>query len=242
MYEIPETSRTAKGKSAANFLALGGDETITSVFALSKKNKGSEDSSLVMVTKKGIIKKIKASLFREVRRSGIIALALKKNDTLGWARFVEKGDEVMLFTRKGLALRFLESNLRLMGRNAAGVRGIRLKSEDYLVDCEVIAKQHQGGDLLVISELGFGKRSNLKEFKTQKRGGVGIKAMNVSSKTGNMVNASIVKDAEEFIAVSKKGKTIRSTIKGIPILGRATQGVRIMRLEPGDKLYSMTLM
>ncbi|MFC1595145.1 DNA gyrase C-terminal beta-propeller domain-containing protein, partial [Patescibacteria group bacterium] len=242
MYEIPESSRTAKGKSVVNFLALSQEEEITSVVSLSKKQKKAADSSLVMVTKKGIIKKTSIDYFSDVRRSGIIAIALQKGDTLNWARIIDKKDTVMLFTKKGLAIRFKESDIRNMLRSARGVKAINLKSGDELVDCEIIGQDLKDAEILVVSKNGFGKKSRVKEFKIQKRGGTGIKAMAVSQKTGNLVNASIItEEKEEFIIVSKKGKTLRTKIKEIPLLGRATQGVRIMKLESIDSIASMTL-
>src|SRR3989344_1156609 len=241
MYEIPESSRTAKGKSAVNFLALSAGEAITSVLVLPKKHKGA-GAALVMATKKGIIKKVRSELFSDVRRSGIIAVSLKKNDSLRWARLVELKDTIMLFPKNGLAIRFPEPGLRFMSRTAKGVKGIQLKGEDIVVDCEIVPSDKQECAVFVISENGFGKKTPVKEFKIQHRGGTGVKAINITQKTGKLVNASIVTGDEEFIAMSEKGKTIRSVIKEIPRLTRTTQGVRVMKLETGDHIASMTLL
>ena len=251
MYEIPEASRTAKGKAAANFLALeAGDsastqrgEQITSIIALTKSQKAGAGATLVMVTTRGIIKKTPLSLFKDVRASGIIAVTLDKGDLLRWVRLVNTGDEIMLVTRNGKSIRFRESQTRNMGRSAHGVHAIRLKNTDEIVDCEIIAKNVKGQVVFTASEKGFGKKTDLKEYRSQSRGGSGIKAMNCTAKTGKLVAAKVISDAEqEFIAISERGQAIRSSLSEIPVLGRATQGVRIMKLPEGDKLASLVIL
>lgn len=236
-YEIPEGSRTAKGKPVVNFLALAPGEEITSMLPIPKQKKGANTHSLVMATKSGMVKKTYFDSFIDVRRSGILAMKLKKGDVLGWVRIVEKGDDIMMFTRRGQAIRFAETKLREMGRQAQGVRGMRISSGDFVIGAEIISKANQNLELFVLSAQGFGKKTKVKEFKTQSRGGSGIKAMNTSEKTGTLVSGKIfTPENEEFIAISEKGKVIRTHIKEIPTLGRATQGVRIMKLEAGDYL------
>ena len=260
MYEIPEASRAAKGKAAANFLALEAGESastqrgeqITSIIALTKSQKAGAGATLVMVTTRGIIKKTPLSLFKDVRASGIIAVTLDKGDLLRWVRLVNTGDEIMLVTRNGKSIRFRESQTRNMGRSAHGVHAIRLKNTDEIVDCEIIAKnarldstarQGKGQVVFTASEKGFGKKTDLKEYRLQARGGSGIKAMNCTAKTGKLVAAKVISDAEqEFIAISERGQAIRSSLSEIPVLGRATQGVRIMKLPEGDKLASLVIL
>ncbi len=239
-YEIPESSRTAKGKPAINFLALGPEEEITSILSIPKTKKELVGQALVMATRKGMVKKTKFEEFHGVRRSGILAIKLKKGDVLGWVRIVTKGDDCMLFTKKGQSIRFAESNIRDMGRQAQGIRGMRLKSGDELIGCEIAPKDQKNLELFVVSALGYGKRTKIEEFKRQSRGGSGVKAMNISAKTGELVAGKILGGIqEEFLAISEKGKTLRSFTKEVSLLKRATQGVRIMRLEDKDRLSSI---
>jgi len=242
-YDIPEGSRTSKGKPAVNFLSLSPGEEVTSILAIPKKRKGSLSSSLVMATKQGMMKKTDFDDFTDIRRSGIIAMKLKKGDVLGWVRIVEKGDDIMLLTKKGNAIRFAEAKTRPMGRQAQGIRGIRLRAGDELVGCEIVAKDRKDSEVLVASANGFGKKTKVSEFKVQARGGGGVKAMNVTDKTGPVVAARVPEIiTEEFIAISEKGKALRSHLKEMPSLRRAAQGVRIMKLETGDKLRSVALL
>jgi DNA gyrase subunit A len=242
-YDIPEGARTSKGKPAVNFLSLSPGEEVTSILAIPKKKKGSITSSLVMTTKQGMIKKTNFDDFVDIRRSGILAMKLKKGDVLGWVRIVEKGDDIMLLTKKGNAIRFAEAKTRLMGRQAQGIRGMRLKSGDEIIGCEIVPKDGKELEVLVASANGFGKKTKVSEFKTQSRGGSGIKAMNVTDKTGPVVAARLPEaSVEEFIAISEKGKALRSHLTEMPSLRRAAQGVRIMKLEAGDKLRSVALL
>lgn len=248
-YEIPEASRTSKGKQIFNFLPLGINEQVTSILAVeNKKGKKSagtlEKDFVVMLTKNGIMKKVEAETFENVRRSGLIAITLNADDRLGWARLTSGRDELILVTKQGQAIRFKESEIRAMGRQAAGVHAMRLKKEDEVVGMDVIAHENpeaRNGKILVMMENGFGKQTSLKQYKTTKRGGSGIKTAKITSKTGPAISAYII-DAEEseLVAISRKGQVIRTELSTIPALGRATQGVRIMRLEPGDGIASIT--
>ncbi|MEK7480597.1 MAG: DNA gyrase subunit A [Patescibacteria group bacterium] len=253
MYEIPAGTRTTKGKVAANFLALEQGEQITSIIAVPKSKRAQEGAALLMVTKKGVVKKTALALFGGVRRSGIIAMALDKGDLLRWVRVVSAGDEILMMTRNGQSIRFRESQARAMGRSAHGVRAIRLRSNDEMVDCEIIAKDTKKQLVFTVSEKGFGKKTLLDEFRLQARGGSGIKAMKVTAKTGKLVAAKIVSNAskaegtdqpvsEGFIAISEKGQAIRSSLTEIPTHGRATQGVRVIRLPADDKLASLVIL
>ncbi|MDP3784605.1 MAG: DNA gyrase subunit A [bacterium] len=240
MYEIPEGKRVSKGKAVVNFLPLASDEKITSILARPKSKKG-QAAALVMVTKNGVIKKVSAQYFSDVRRSGIIAIKLQKNDSLSWVLIAQKGDHVILTTKKGQAIRFKESDAREMGRAAQGVRALRLKKGDELVGADVISAGEKEMSLLVVSENGFGKKTNVKHYRLQRRGGSGIKTAKVTPKTGNLVAAKVLfPELEELIAISKKGQVIRTSLKEISELGRQTQGVRVMRLEAKDSLASIT--
>ncbi len=240
MYEIPEGKRVSKGKAIQNFLSVSQEEKITSMLPVPKTKKG-EVLSLVMITKGGIIKKVDSKHFQDVRRSGIIAIHLQKDDLLCWVRLAEKADHITLTTKKGQSIRFKETDVRQMGRGAQGVRAMRLKKGDELVGADVISSKNKDALVLVVSENGFGKKTKVSEYRLQKRGGSGIKTSKVTPKTGNLVTAKVLTpDLSEIIAISKKGQVIRTPLDGISELGRATQGVRIMRLEAKDELASIT--
>ncbi|MBI2109335.1 MAG: DNA gyrase subunit A [Parcubacteria group bacterium] len=237
MYEIPEGKRATKGKSIMNFLPLAQGEEITSVLALPKVAREIKDLSLCMVTKNGMVKKASAQSFLDVRRSGIIALKLKKGDALLSTMFVEKGDTVVLSSTKGQAIRFKESDVRVMGRAAAGVRGMKLRSGDSVVGADVVRSRFKEPFLLSVSEKGNGKRTPIKEYKVQRRGGSGIKTAKINQKTGPLIVAKVVtEEDEEIVVISKQSQVIRVALKEISSLGRQTQGVRIMRLRDRDSI------
>lgn len=239
MFDIPEGRRATKGKSLMNFLALSGDEKVTSVLAMPKEIKNST-VSLMLITKEGAAKKMSGASFKDVRRSGIIAIRLDKGDQLISALITEKGDQVMLATGLGQSIRFKESDIREMGRTAGGVRGIKLGKGDEVIDVDVIKKGHEDGSFLTMSANGFGKKTSLKDYKVQKRGGSGIKTAKVTPKTGKLIVAKVLGgEEEELIAMSKKGQVIRTDLKDISSLGRQTQGVTVMRLRAGDSIASL---
>jgi len=240
MYDVPEGKRATRGKSVMNFLPLEGDEKITSILPMPKETK-KNNLFLLMATKNGVIKKTAAESFYEVRRSGLIAIKLKTDDELISAEFVEKGDTVILATNKGQSIRFKESDAREMGRNASGVTGIRLGKGDYIIESNIIKKEDEDASLFVMGENGYGKKTPLKEYKIQKRGGSGIKTIKVTDKTGKLVTSKVLTERElEIVAISKQGQVIRVGTDEIPSLGRQTQGVRIMKLRSDDKIASLT--
>ncbi len=240
MYDIPEGKRATKGKSIMNFIALSDEEKVTSILAMPKSVKESK-LSLFMVTKQGTVKKVSAESFKDVRRNGIISIKLEKGDELLAALFAEKGDDIILTTAKGQAIRFKESDAREMGRAAGGVRGMKLGKGDFIVGADVVKKDNEKPELLVMSENGYGKKTALKEYKVQKRGGSGIKTIKVTAKVGQLMVAQVVTPLfEEVVAISKKSQVIRIDIKDVPTLGRDTQGVRIMKLREGDTIASLS--
>jgi DNA gyrase subunit A len=239
MYDIPEGRRATKGKSIMNFLALSGDEKVNSILAM-PKDLGKTASSLMLVTKNGTAKKMSSESFKDVRRSGIIAIRLDKDDQLISALVTEKGDEVMVATAGGQSIRFKESDVREMGRTAGGVSGIRLGKSDEVIGVDVVKKEQKSGAFLTMSANGFGKKTDLKEYKVQKRGGSGVKTAKVTPKTGKLIVAKVLTGEEvELIAMSKKGQVIRTPLKDISSLGRQTQGVTVMRLRAGDGIASL---
>lgn len=241
MYELPEGRRATKGKAIVNFLALEGDEKITSILSMPKRNE-LHDHSLFMVTRQGIAKKVSAESFSDVRRSGLIAIKLSKGDELLAALLVKKGDSVTLTTSGGQSVRFKESDIREMGRTAAGVRAMKIRKDDILVGVGVVEKGMNNAELMVVSENGYGKKTPLTEYKIQKRGGSGIKTAKITKKTGMIISANVVTEEAEIVVISKKGQVIRTDTKDIPSLGRQTQGVRIMKLRAGDSIASWICM
>ena len=239
MYELPEGKRTTKGKFIANFLPLEDGEEINSVIALAKDQKESADS-LLLATKNGTVKKSAAKDFFEVRANGLIAIKLKDGDSLIDARFIAEEDNVILATAKGKAIHFKSSDLRQMGRVASGVRGIKIKSDDSVVSMSVVpADKEESAEMMVLTKNGYGKKTEVKDFKIQNRGGSGIKAVKVTEKTGDLVGAKILFDEhKEIIAMSENSQVIRTSLESVPKLGRDTQGVRIMRLNGDDHVTS----
>jgi DNA gyrase subunit A len=235
-YEIPESSRISKGQAVVNFLQLSQFEKIT---AMIPYNKDDNYKYFFMTTKQGVVKKSKIEDFDNVRRSGLIAINLDKGDTLNWVKPTTGTDEIIISTTAGQAIRFKESDVRSMGRGASGVRGIKLKKDDLVVGMDAVLKGQKGNQLLIITENGYGKRTDLKFYKIQRRGGSGIKTAQVTTKIGKLVGANIVNidDMEgDLIVTSEQGQIIRLPLKSISVLGRATQGVRIMRPGAGDKV------
>jgi DNA gyrase subunit A len=241
-YEIPESSRTSKGQSIANFLELSGEERITAMIAYSKDD---NYKYLFMATEQGLIKKVKISDFANVRRSGLIAIKLNKDDKLGWVEPTTGSDNIIITTAKGQAIHFKEGDTRPMGRNAAGVRGIKLKGDDKVVGMNAVSSKQKGNQLLIITQKGYGKRANLTLYKIQKRGGSGIKTARITPKTGTIAGATIINTDEidgDVIITSTKGQIIRIPLKSFSTLGRATQGVRMMRLKANDHVAASTVL
>lgn len=239
MYDIPEGRRATKGKSIMNFLSISQDEKVTSILAIPKETK-KDDLSLLMVTKNGIAKRTLAENFFDVRRSGLIAITLNDGDELITASFVKKGEDIIVATRKGQSIRFKSSDVRKMGRSAAGVIAMKLTKDDKVVGAEVIHSEYENPELLVLTATGYGKKTSLSEYKVQKRGGSGIKTAKLTEKTGDIISMAVVDGAEgEVVAVSQKGQVIRTGVEEIPSLSRQTQGVRVMKLRAGDRVASM---
>ncbi|MFA6436990.1 MAG: DNA gyrase subunit A [Candidatus Paceibacterota bacterium] len=235
-YEIPEASRTSKGKPMVNIVELDGGERVTAVLILKKQHlENQENVCVVMATQGGIIKKTPIKDFTNIRKSGIRAIRLNIGDFLGWADIAEADNEIFLATKNGQSIRFPGKDVRSMGRNSTGVRAIRLKDQDK-VKCMTVVGKSDKKMLVLISENGLGKKTSLDKFRAQKRGGSGIKAMKVTPKTGPIASALFLSDEENLIIISKHGKVIRMTLSGIPVLGRNTQGVRIMKLKDGDSV------
>jgi len=235
-YEVPAASLNAKGIALVNLLQLQPEETVSSVINVSKQMNG----NLLMCTVRGVVKKTPFEQYKNVRSSGLIAINLDEGDELKWIRMTDGNNEVVISTSQGQAIRFHEKDARPMGRVSRGVRGIRLRSGDQVIGMDIV---EEDTNIFVISEQGYGKRTKIAQFTAHARGGVGIRSAVVNSKTGNLVSVKALTgdDTQEVIIISKNGQTIRLGLKDIPELGRATQGVRIMRLNDGDRVVSLAL-
>lgn len=236
-YEIAEGTRTAKGRGLLNFIEITSQDKVLSLLALGKKDGDSGVKNLIMVTKNGIVKKTALEDFKNVRKSGLIAISLKRGDELRGVRKTSGKDEILLVTKNGQSIRFNEKDARTMGRSAAGTHGIKLKKGDEVIAMDVIPAN--GKHILVVTENGYGKRTDIKEYRVQTRGGSGIKTANITVKTGGLVYARVLTGEEEdLIVISRKGQVIRTEIGSIATISRSTQGVRIMKLDSGDKVVS----
>jgi len=237
VYEIPESSRTAKGQAMVNFLQLQNDETITAILDATSD----AGEHLFFCTKNGVVKKTTADAFSNVRRSGLIAVGLRDDDVLNWVKMCSKEDEIMIVTHNGMSIRFREEDVRAMGRGAAGVRGIRLREGDECVEMDVV-RDSSISELLVVMENGLGKMSAVGNFREQTRGGTGVKCANITAKTGKIVGAKIMEKGvpADLIFSARSGQTIRMSADEIPSRGRATQGVILMRLPEGDAVSGVS--
>jgi len=238
VYEIPEGARVARGRGLMNFLEISPQDKILCLKPLTKKDLEAGTNFLIMATKNGIIKKTPLADFANIRKSGLIAISLKKGDELESVQQTSGQDEIILVTKNGQAIRFKEKDIRPMGRTATGIKGLRLAAGDALIGLEVVKPNSQS--LLLVTENGFGKRVALKEYKCQRRGGAGIRTLKINPKVGQVVAIKILTGEEEdLIVISQKGQVIRTKISQISQLSRAAQGVRLMKLETGDKVASI---
>jgi DNA gyrase subunit A len=236
-YEVPQASLNAKGVAIVNLLQLQPEETVSAVINVSKTNNA---ANLIMCTVRGTIKKTPFEQYNNVRNSGLIAINLDDGDELKWIRMTNGDNEVIISTAQGQAIRFHEKDARPMGRVARGVRGIRLRAGDHVIGMDIV---EENSSVFVISKYGYGKRTKVAQFTPHKRGGVGIRSAVVNKKTGDLISVKTLADddAQEVIIISANGQTIRLGLKDISALGRATQGVRIMRLNDGDEVVSLAL-
>lgn len=236
-YEVPTVGLNAKGIAIVNLLQLQPEETVSAVINVSKKDSA---ANLIMCTVRGVVKKTPFEQYQNVRSSGLIAINLDAGDELKWIRMTSGENEVVISTSQGQAIRFHEKGARPMGRVARGVRGIRLRPGDQVIGMDIV---EEGSSIFVISEFGYGKRTKVAQFTAHARGGVGIRSAVVNTKTGKLIGVKALSgdDTQEVILISSAGQTIRLGLKDISELGRATQGVRIMRLNDGDSVVSLAL-
>jgi DNA gyrase subunit A len=235
-YEVPAVGLNAKGVAIVNLLQLQPEEAVSSVINVGKDV---DQGHLMMCTVRGVVKKTPFEQYKNVRSSGLITINLDQGDELRWVRTTTGNNEIVISTAQGQAIRFHEKDVRPMGRASRGVRGIRLRAGDQVIGMDIV---EESTSIFVISEYGYGKRTKIAQFTAHARGGVGIRSAVVNKKTGNLVGVKALTDtANEVIIISTQGQTIRLGLKDISELGRATQGVRIMRLNDGDTVASLAL-
>ena len=246
VWEIPAASRTAKGKPIHNFLEIPSEENVKAIVAYpeprANEERTRESAFVMMATERGVVKKTSLADFGNVRRTGIIAMKLKKGDLLKWVKMSGGKDEIIITTHAGQSIRFKESQIRSMGRAASGVRAIRLKGGDEVSSMDVVLESSkskvQSSKLLVVMANGYGKQTPLAQYRLQRRGGSGIKTAKITKKTGLLMTAHLVTDEEEIIALSSKGQILKTRLADVRVAGRATQGEKIMTLNAGDKLVA----
>ncbi|HPR91516.1 MAG TPA: DNA gyrase subunit A [Candidatus Paceibacterota bacterium] len=242
-YEIGEASRTSRGKLIQNFLELGSDENVTAILNYKQADK-SKYPYLIMVTKKGMVKKTSFKEYENMRRTGLLAIKLTKDDVLQWVGFSDGNSELVLGTHNGQAIRFGEKDARPLGRVSQGVTAIKLKKDDYVIGTLLLtgnAIKDNKAKIVVITEHGYGKVSDIKDYRKQKRSGSGIKTLKITPKNGNLIALMLWTEEEELLAMSKNGQTIRVSLASLPVLNRLTQGVRVMKLDDNDKISSISL-
>ncbi|MBR4951109.1 MAG: DNA gyrase subunit A, partial [Clostridia bacterium] len=239
-YEIPESARTAKGTNLVNLLALDAEEKITAILPVTEFT---EEQNLVLITRKGVVKRINLMAYKTKRQNGLYAINLDDGDQLLYVLKTAGNDHIMVATNRGVSIRFDENDVREMGRQARGVRAVMLEEEDYVVGAGVIPQGIDGEELyvLTITENGFGKRSLTEEYKCQNRGGKGLKCHGISDKTGYLAGVRLAKITDEVMLITDGGVIIRTRVSEIPVYGRAASGVRVMRLGEGASVARFAL-
>lgn len=233
-YEIPEGKRQAKGTAIVNLLQLGPNEKIATLLAIDEKD---ENKYLLLATKNGIVKKTNCEEFKNINKSGLIAIGLREDDELIGVKVTDGNKDVLLVTKEGMSIRFDENDIRPMGRTAMGVKGITLSNEDKVVSMSLC---EEGTDVLVVSENGFGKRTDINEYRTQIRAGKGIKTYNIAEKTGKLVGAEMVNEDDEMMIINSDGVLIRLRVNEISLFGRVTSGVKLMKTDDEVNVVSIS--
>jgi DNA gyrase subunit A len=240
VYNIPEGSRTSKGRAMQNLIQIEGGDKVKAFVTIRTLNDPAylESNYIIMCTQKGTIKKTSLEAYSRVRVSGINAITINEGDQLLEARLTTGTSEIVMALKSGRAIRFNESTVRPMGRTAAGVRGVTLGSvSDEVIG--MIAVEDKETNVLVVSEKGYGKRSDIEEYRVTNRGGKGVKTINITEKTGNLIAIKDVKEGDDLMIINKSGITIRIGVDELRVMGRATQGVRLIKLNDEDEIASV---
>jgi DNA gyrase subunit A len=235
VYDFPEGGRQAKGLPIINVLPIDQDEKITAVVPVKEFR---PDLNLIMLTKQGSIKKIELENFKNIRRTGIIAIGLNDGDTLNWVKLAQENDEIIIGTSCGMAIRFPVNDLRPLGRSARGVVSMKLRSDDFIIGCDIVPQEYDA-DLLVLTSDGFGKHSKLSEFRAQNRGGLGLIATKFKTSASRLVALTIVEEKDEIMVVSANGVVTRVSASAISRQGRPATGVKVQNLMDGDSVVSV---
>ncbi len=238
VYKLPEGTRTSKGKAIANVVNLSNNEKVQAILPVKEFR---DDTFVVMLTKNGIIKKTELSAFSNPRPSGIIALTTDLDDSMIDAKISSGKDDIFIATEEGMSIRFDENNVRAMGRTARGVKGITLSKGDFVAGMEILGQSDLKKTILMVSEFGYGKRTETEEYRKQSRGGVGIITQKTTDKVGRVVATKLVDDSNDVMLITDKGTLIRLPCKQVSVLGRNTQGVRLINVYEGEKVSSMAL-
>ena len=241
VYQLPLVGRTARGKAIVNLLELNDDEKLAAILPITSFEDSDKSKTILMVTKYGRVKKTSLSEFRRPLRKGKRALTINEGDEIISAHILTGDDTVFMISRNGISIRFHESDVRTMGRTAAGVRGMRLKSGDYIVGASVIAPSSDK-TILTVTENGYGKRSPAEDYRIQRRGGKGVFAIKPSERNGNIVGSMIVEDDQEVILIADSGKMIRMGLDNVRVIGRTTQGVTLINLEQDERVVAMDIL
>jgi DNA gyrase subunit A len=236
VYKIPEGSRTSKGKAIVNLVNLDPHENIRAILPVREFR---EDQFVIMVTKHGTIKKTELSQFSNVRNAGIIALSIDEGDELAAAKLTNGKQHVFICSAQGMSIRFDEQEARPMGRSARGVRGMDLDTGDYVVGVEALDPNDKTFTILTVTDNGYGKRTELDEYRIQSRGGKGIITMKTTDKTGLLIGTKAVTDKDDLMVITNKGQTIRTHLDEVRAMGRNTQGVRVINTNEGEKVVAI---
>jgi DNA gyrase subunit A len=241
VYEIPEGSRLARGRAIVNLIDIEKDDSIKTFVPVKTLDEEEyiNNHFIIMATKQGLVKKTTLEAYSRPRRDGIIGINIREGDSLLEASLTDGESNIILANKKGRAIRFHEEEVRDMGRNTSGVKGMTLGKENEVVDMVVIKNTHEA-TVLAISENGYGKRSFVDDYREQSRGGKGVITLKVTPKTGNLISLKEVSDNDDLMVITERGKIIRMQCSGIRTMGRNTQGVRIMRLDEQGKIAAIT--
>jgi DNA gyrase subunit A len=241
VYEIPEGSKTAKGRAIQNLINIESDDKVKAFICTQdlKDQDYIKSHNLIMVTKKGQVKKTSLEKYSKPRVNGVAAITIKEGDELLEAKLTNGESQIILALKSGKLVRFEETKTRPMGRTASGVRGITLKDDtDEVIG--MVAVNDMNSEILVVAENGYGKRSSLDEYRITNRGGKGVKTLNITEKTGNLISINAVTDADDLMIINKSGLTIRMAVEDLRVMGRATQGVKLINIKGNDSIAAVT--
>ena len=241
VYEIPEGSKTAKGRALQNLINIESDDKVKAFICTQdlKDKEYTNSHNLIMVTKKGQVKKTSLEKYAKPRVNGVAAITIKEGDELLAAELTNGNSQIMIAVRSGKMVRFEESKTRPMGRTASGVRGITLKDESDEV-IGMVSVNDMESEILVVAENGYGKRSSIDEYRITNRGGKGVKTLNITEKTGKLISINSVTDADDLMIINKSGLTIRMAVEDLRVMGRATQGVKLINIKGNDSIAAVT--